>query len=513
MRVSPFVLACMLCCGDDSSELDASSVDAAMDAAADATVDSSDASTDASTDASGDASGDASTDVSTDVSSDASSLPTITLEELKAFPTAHGYGRHASGGRGGRVIKVTNTNTNGPGSFRDAYANSSGPRTIVFEVSGNIDYGSVMYADDDDVTIAGQTAPGDGVALFSTVGGISHEASNAIIRHVRFRGSEGDRSNLRLLGTGGDLTDVIVDHCSFSWADPDEMNIGMTGNTPSTVHDVTIQYSINTNTNRGFLMYQNVYRVSVLRNYMGQILQRAVRANHPNVLPAGVHWFEEINNVLHGLQTPPIQPSLGGRFAAIANIYSQSEAIAMTNEEVVRGQNDGTGTPSETYAHVVGNINETVPGDIQTSLTPYLRDEPYESTDYVGSYILDASSLEAELLSYVGARWYDARDAQDTAALALYADRAGALVFDGTPPPLESDPAPADSDDDGMSDAFEIAHGLDEHDPEDRNETRVEWTFPELIVVNNAGYTNLEIYLAYLARDFDLILVGMESES
>jgi hypothetical protein len=133
-----------------------------------------------------------------------------------AFPTAEGYGRFAEGGRGGRVIKVTNLNDSGPGSLRAA-VEADGPRTVIFDVSGLITLESklVIRKTNSNLTIAGQTAPGKGICLrkfnFGMMG-----ASNVIIRYVRVR--PGNISGTTLDGMGMASSDnCIIDHCSISW--------------------------------------------------------------------------------------------------------------------------------------------------------------------------------------------------------------------------------------------------------------------------------------------------------
>lgn len=146
--------------------------------------------------------------------------------ELLAFPYAEGWGRHTTGGRGGRVYHVTSLEDSGPGTLREALS-KNGPKTIVFDVSGTIYLKSGLKTGKDNLTIAGQTSPG-GICIAGNLFSIS--SNNVIIRFLRFRPGNSDVDGDGL--GGSDRENIIVDHCSISWGTDECLSVyGMRNST------------------------------------------------------------------------------------------------------------------------------------------------------------------------------------------------------------------------------------------------------------------------------------------
>ncbi|HMP84177.1 MAG TPA: hypothetical protein PKA41_15880 [Verrucomicrobiota bacterium] len=165
------------------------------------------------------------------------------VHAIPSFSGAEGWGAIATGGRGGSVVHVTNLNDSGPGSFRAALE-AAGPRTVVFDVSGIITLNTEISVTNGNLTIAGETAPGDGVIIAGET--VSMDTTNIIVRYMRFRRGTTAREDDSF---GPDRTpgNIIIDHVSASWGYDENISIYRNKNTAGNViptHNVTIQWTI-----------------------------------------------------------------------------------------------------------------------------------------------------------------------------------------------------------------------------------------------------------------------------
>ncbi len=414
-----------------------------------------------------------------------------------AFPGAEGAGRFAAGGRGGAVLRVNNLNDDGPGSLRAAIA-ARGPRTILFDVAGTIRLASDLVISEPRVTIAGQSAPGGGIAVAD--GTLIVHADDVVIRHVRVRrgdrrAGEGDSIWIR----GGRR--IILDHVSASWSVDETLSASARYDRGEGYFDLTVQWSIiaeslrRSNHGKGEHGYGSLIRgsrgarVSFHHNLWAHHVARMPRPGNyagPEQDPEGP-LMEFRSNLFY---------NWGRGFAG----YNEDEASLIRynfidNAYVAGPDSDGALAFRErnrlARAFFAGNsMNGVVPADPWSLVTGTLPAgfrlaEPVEVAPVAAD---PAPSAAAAVLARAGA-W--PRDAADARVVESVRHRTGGHIDSqaevGGWPELAAGRSEPDTDGDGMPDAWERAHGLNPARA-DGNDDR-----------NGDGMTNLEDWLAMRA--------------
>ena len=418
-----------------------------------------------------------------------------------AFPGAEGFGRFAKGGRGGDVCHVTNLNDEGPGSLREAIRSAGGPRTIVFDVSGNIELKSPLTVERSFLTIAGQTAPGDGICLKDQTFKIS-KASHIIVRYLRVRlGDQNKPPDAAPDGiTTNDVDHIIFDHISASW--------GIDGN-----HDLrrgghfTLQWSIYAEALNHSLHHKGEHAMlASFRDLTGNIsihhnLFASSRDRHPTLggsprtKPDAVADFR--NNVVYNLSGAT---NLGNcRINVINNYYRpgpetraghQPLATKTENKEALKvflsGNlfEDNAAFTADNWLAV--NFDRWSTKNYQPMSLQQIR--VGESFDVGADEPQTNSAAETfnRVLQSAGAS--HRRDAADQRVVEGVKSRTNRLIDTqnevGGWPLLNSEKATKDTDGDGMPDSWEKSHNLNAVDAGDGS-----------LDQNADGFTNLEDYL------------------
>lgn len=471
------------------------------------------------------------------------SLQNVSGENLPAFPGAEGFGRYTTGGRGGMVYHVTSTSDDGSeGTLRWAL-NKAGKRTIVFDISGTIHLKSSLSISSGNVTIAGQTAPGDGICVADFPFTIN--ASNVIIRFMRFRlGNlnvdyhEGD-------GLGGmDQENIMVDHCSISWSIDECCSVyGM--------KNMTVQWCIvsqslqNSGHSKGAHGYGGnwggsgaSYHHNLMCHHNSRTPRLGPRAStqtdermdmRNNVIynwgGNGCYGGEGMNvNIVNnyykpGPGTKQRSTSLQYRIAAIGirtTTYCQtSPSFAPMLHRWGKFFVDGNymnGFSNVTADNWTKGIYEQISNESNDNLyTQATKDTMKLSKpiDYILTTTHDAATAYSKVLNYSGASL--SRDRVDS--MMVYDTRYGKASCTGTGniygiinsqddnkpagagsdwnawPDLKSTVCPQDSDKDGMPDSWETQNNLNPNDPSDGNKT------------DASGYTMLENFMNSLVSE------------
>jgi hypothetical protein len=412
-----------------------------------------------------------------------------------AFPGAEGHGRFAVGGRGGEVYAVTHLNDNGPGSLRDAV--SAGGRTVVFRVSGTIDLESDLVIAQSNITIAGQTAPGDGICLKRYPLRIDG-ASDVVVRFLRIR--PGDEAKLPHDGIEiRNARNVIIDHCSVSWSIDEGIN------TWHGTHNLSVQWClISEPLNRSVHSGPHGYGASLgggNTSYHHNLFAHCT-ARNPSV--AGNRQRRTVNmdhrcSVIYNWEhrTCDGKPDT---INVVNNYYKPGPATRENvRRRIVRIDDTRPRYGFESVWYIEGNVVEGFP---EISADNWKGGVEFEGetneavnrsrTPFPFAPVTTQPAEEAYrlVLKNVGARLpkRDAHDARILREVAAGTATFGNGIIDtqaqvGGWPELKSAPAPLDSDGDGMPDAWETARGLNPNDPSDRNHVAAD------------GYTQLEHYL------------------
>lgn len=435
---------------------------------------------------------------------------------LPAFPGAQGFGSESVGGRGGAIIKVTNLNDSGEGSFRSAVM-SSGARIVVFEVSGIINLKSQIYVKNPYLTVAGETSPG-GVLITGFPFYLS--TNDVVIRHMRFRvgshritdGSNADPETLDSFGiwgdsvpggAGNDAYNIILDHVSLGWGVDENMGISYRA------HDITIQRSIIANAlenaghpkgehSKGLLISQKFKgsaNISVHHNLFAHNRDR-----NPLVSGETPNSADIRNNVIyngyHGMSGVLVGGNAGANI--IHNYIKGGPDTSKGAYEA--GYWDGPPAQSN-MIYTEGNLglNRTSQDQDEWVVADEWRSSPAPSsyrklTPWDSAFVTTTEAgpeMASDIVADVGAT-IPVRDSVDLKTVADYNQGVGTYtsnVFYPADFPVFATPSPPqDMDNDGMADSWELANGLN-------------------ISINDSaadkdgdGYTNIEEYLHFLAR-------------
>lgn len=454
----------------------------------------------------------------------ASFLPLLWInaaDPVPAFPGAEGFGMYTTGGRGGKVYHVTSLADDGSeGTLRYAVG-KSGARTIVFDVSGTIELTSRLKISNGDLTIAGQTAPGDGICLknFETYVG----ADNLIIRFIRFRlgtdkpdYTDGKATQDRDAIWGRNQKNIILDHCSMSWC-TDEC-ASFYGN-----QNFTMQWCLVAESLRGSIHPKGYHGYGGIWGGQGASFHHNLVAHHDSRTPrlCGSRYSNQPDKELVDLRnnvfynwgaTNSGYAGEGGSYNFVNNYYKSGPATKSSIKYRIfepwadDGKND---QPQGVYGHfyVKGNYMEDKGDnwdwngfDVNNSNNGSMNKNSITSySEYNVSPVSTQTAKVAyeKVLKYAGASLHrdavDERVANETKGRS-YTYKGSVLgglgIIDkpsdvGGWPQLKSQPAPTDSDGDGIPDEWESAHGLNPNNGSDG----------AALASDNSGYTNLEIYL------------------
>ncbi|MEO7264442.1 MAG: pectate lyase [Ferruginibacter sp.] len=438
-----------------------------------------------------------------------------------AFPGAEGFGKYTAGGRGGKVFIVANLNDKGPGSFREA-VEAKEKRMVVFAVSGTIHLESKLYIKGD-ITIAGQTAPGDGICIADNT--VLLGGNNIIVRFLRFRMGDKYQKGGMVDGNGGDdaiggthRKNIIIDHCSMSWSTDEVFSVYAGDSTTLQWNIISepLNYSYHFETgdkdyeHHGYGAIWGGRHLSAHHNLFAHCANRTPRFD--GIRNAPEENADLVNNVIYNWASNNVYAGEGGTYNITNNYYKYGPD---TKKQVMNrianpykklpsipfGKFYINGNYSDASLEVTNNnwlgvvMNEGTPEDAAfAKLNSPFPAMPVATQDAVTAYDW--------VLKNAGAI-YPKRDTLDERIIKDVKNRTGKIIDvqgdypHGTAyektitawPALLSIPAPLDTDKDGIPDDWEKKYGLNHADISDANKTSL-----------HKFYSNLEIYINSLVK-------------
>jgi hypothetical protein len=395
-----------------------------------------------------------------------------------AFPTAEGFGRHAQGARGGTVYHVTTLNDSGAGSLREAVSQPN--RTVVFDVGGVVQLKSPLQVVSN-LYLAGQTAPGEGLTVYGDAVSFTN-ANQTIVRYLRFRMGHGGSTGKDAV-TVGDGHDMIFDHVSVSWGQDENFSV------TNTAGNITLQNSIvaqGLHPHSAGGLIQSTGGTSMLRNLY---IDNHTRNNKVK----GVNQF--VNNVVYNWEA--------GAYI-LGDSERQSQANVTDNYFI-----NGPGKAKAAFTRGNTNFHIYAHGNFQDSTRNGTLDgaeiaKPgYGTVTWVAQPFaypavpnMTARQAYEQAVAHAGASQH--RDAVDQRMIEELTSlgRLGEIIREENQAPMhgpgtvKGGPAPLDTDQDGMPDAWERRYQLNPKDATDRN-----------LDPDHDGYTNLEEYLSQLVGE------------
>ncbi len=412
---------------------------------------------------------------------------------IPAFPGAVGAGSMTPGGRGGKVLLVKSLDDSGPGTLREA-CESKGPRMVVFRTGGLIELKSPLQIQEPFITIAGQSAPGGGICLKGY--GCAIATHDVVVRHLRFRPGDVSGKDQDALGISN-ASNVVIDHCSASWGTDETLSV------TNDSKDITVQWCLISESLNQSIHHKGAHGYgSLLRAKDGTFsFHHNLYAHHNsrNPRPGGYPdtpglLLDFRNNVIYNWGSKAGYNADDTMRMNYAGNYLKPGPSTKDSERGVAFSIGGSGT----QIYIAGNVVDgypTVsgynlyllrfPDDLsRDALRNAMQSKPFDTPAIPEE---TAEAAYKRIVKDAGAM-LPVRDSVDMRVLEHVRLGRGAIIDSqahvGGWPEYERGTPPADTDSDGMPDAWEKEHGLDGEKPADASED-----------ADKDGYTNIEEFL------------------